>query len=92
MGRQVIMIVGGLATRHMNAFANRIANVAEHEQIPGRGAGKAGDIVGRTGDEAMSKALGRVGRLRGRAIGSLDALGERRLDRNAALTGQVEEA
>ena len=54
------MLVGLLAQRQPRALAHRVANVAEHEQIAERGAGKARRVVRLARHEAVGEALRRV--------------------------------
>ena len=76
----------------MNAFAQYVAHVAEHEQIAGRGAGEARQIVGRAGDEAVTEAHGGADDLRAGAVGGIDACRQFRIDRDAAIAREFEEA
>ena len=76
----------------MVALAHRIADVAEHEEIAGRGPREPGEIVGSPGPEAVEEALCRANPLRRGCTGCLHLGGERRVDRNAALAREHEEA
>ena len=74
-------------------LAHRVADVAEHEEIAGRGAGESGEIVGRAGDEAVAKLLPCAIRCaRGCAAPPRPRARQRRVDRHAALARELEEA
>ena len=50
-------MIGVLAHRQTLALDHHVADVAEHKEIAGDGAGEAGDIVGIAGDEADGKTF-----------------------------------
>ena len=81
-----------LAGREPRAFAHRVADVAEHEQVAERGAGEADGVVRFAGDEALGEILDVALRAGGGGVRGLDLGGERRLDRHLVLAGKLEKA
>ncbi len=81
-----------LSGRQPRAFAHRVANVAEHEQIPERGAGQPCHVIGFAGDESQREALRRMRRgriFRHRGIHFVD---QRGIECDVTVGGKIDEA
>ncbi len=74
------------------AFAHRVADVAEHEQVAERGAGQPDEIVRLAGDEALGEVAGCARGWRPARIGLLDLGDQRRIDRHLLVARKIEEA
>ena len=91
-GKPEDQLVGLLTGREPRTFAHGVADIADHEQIADRGAGKADEIVRFTGHEPFGEILYVAAGAVGLRNGGLDLRGKRRLDRNLLLAGKFQEA
>jgi hypothetical protein len=85
-------LVGLLPGRKPRAFAQRVADIPEHEQVSDRGARQSREIVRLAGDEPAGKAPDRPPRGRGGSVRGVDRLHQGRIDRHAAVAGEFEKA
>src|SRR5204863_6538929 len=85
-------LVDVLSARAIDAFAHRIADVAEHEQVADRGTGKARNVLGLSGHEPIGKALGDLLAGLRRLNRRVDLTDKRGVDRNTALARQLDKA
>src|SRR5262245_1315842 len=72
------------------AFAQGIAHIAEHKQVPDRRARKPRDILGFTGNETAGEAPERARGDSEARIPTFDLFGKRRIDRKVPLAGESE--
>jgi len=80
-----------LSAGETHAFTHRIADVAEHEQVSDRRAGKRGAVFRFPGDKAAGEALQRAPRRGGLLVGTLDTVRQRRIERQVPLAPEIEE-
>src|SRR5262249_31496188 len=74
------------------AFAQGIAHIAEHEQVPDRRARKPRDILGFTSNKTAREAPERADGDSEARIRTFDLFGKRRIDRKVPLAGESEKA
>ena len=85
-------MIGLLTCGEPRALAQRVADIAEHEEIAERRSCQPDKVVGLAGDQAARKAPGIVRHRIGVIVRRLDLVGERRIEHHAAVLRQLGEA
>ncbi len=85
-------MIGFLAGRQMRAFADHVADVAEHKQVADRRSGEADQIVRLADDQAAGKILRRRKRASRLDYGRIDFGHEVRRKRHIPVVRQIDKA